>query len=260
MDAIKRLLFSIILLFIATSLYSSSYSFRKYQHVREFYSNIYQDTIDIGIKNNLPPAAVMAIAGLESGYGRGYVSKITGNILSLGAFKGDAELPSLYLPYSKSQKKVLFDPKEILRHSKTDLVYKQRPKSLKRDYRPSKYAGSTKKLEFLLYNHNSKKQAIKACLNDFVTRWISTSSNIKSFRDAKVYLNRQVEINGLKVLFEKKLNEKFIDMIGGHKNSFNYRKTWPKKVKLIMKKTGLIELVREIYINKKDFNTAWDLK
>ena len=90
----------LILSITITNLFSSEYSFRKYIHVESFYSDISLDSIEIGVKNNIPPAAMMAIAGLESGYGSGYVAQITGNILSLGAFKGDKELPRLYLPYS----------------------------------------------------------------------------------------------------------------------------------------------------------------
>ena len=202
----------------------------------------------------------MAIAGLESGYGRGYVSQITGNILSLGAFKGDNELPILYLPYSKSSKSVVFDPKNIKKHSKNDLAWKKRPKSYKRDYRPNPYAGSTNNLELLKYDNNLKKMANRACLNDFATRWITNKSKVKVFKNAKIWLDKQISMHGVKILFDEQTNKQFIDMIGGHPHSFNYRETWPKKAKLIMKKVGLVELTKNIYKNNMKFNEVWDSK
>ena len=253
-----KYLFILLTLAISfTSLYANKYSFRKYQHVKEFYKEITPKAVDICLKHNLPPAAVLAIAGLESGYGRGYVAQITGNILSLGAFKGDKELPRLYLPYSKSKQKILFDPNEIKQHPDSDLSWKKRAKSYKRDYRPDPHAGTTKDLELLLYNNTLKCDAHSACLNDFATRWIHDGSRIKVFKSTRIWLDSIVNKNNTQVLFNMNTNKEFIDRIGGHSNSFNYRKTWPKKVKLIMKKVGLVELIDDIYNNKMSFEDAW---
>jgi hypothetical protein len=52
-------------------------------------------------------------------------------------------------------------------------------------------------------------------------------------------------------------NIKFIERVGGHPNSFNYRDSWPKKAKLIMKKVGLVELIDDIYNKKMSFEEAW---
>ncbi len=243
--------------FFVATLQADKYSFRKYNHVKKFYSEITLEVIEVSKKYKLPAAAVLAVAGLESGYGSGYVSQITGNILSLGAFKSDRELPPLYLPYSKSKKKILFDPKEIKKHFKDDLSYKKREKSLKRDYRPDPYAGTSKKLELLKYDKVLKEKAYKACLNDFATRWISSSSNIKAFRNARNYLDSIVQKDGLKILFSKNANKNFINKIGGIPHSFNYRETWPKKVNLIMNRTGLIKLVDDIDSKNMSFDEAW---
>ncbi len=257
----KLLISTIILLSMFINLSASNnYSCRKYLHVKSFYNNIATDCIEVGLQNNIPPAALMAIAGLESGYGNGYVAQITGNILSLGAFKGDKELPRVYLPYSKSKKSVLFDPQEIKKMPESDLVWKKRPKSYKRDYRPTPYSGTTKKLELLKYDKNLKEKANKDCLNDFAIRWIVKSSNVKVFSDARIWLDSQVLKYGKDILFDKKTNKSFISMIGGHPHSFNYRRTWPKKAKLIMKKAGLVELSNEIYTNKTTFENAWSNK
>jgi len=253
----KKLLLLLTILLITTSLSAKSKGFRKYAHVKSFYKSITMQTITIAKQNDLPAAAILAIAGLESGYGSGYVAQITGNILSLGAFKSDRELPPLYLPYSTSKKRILFDPKVIISFPRSDLHYKLRAKSYKRDYRPLEYAGSTKNLEYLKYNEASRKAAHKACLNDFATRWITLDSNIKAFRDAKIYLNKQLEEHGEKILFSMNINKGFIEKIGGVPNSFNYRKTWPKKVELIMHKTALVELVDDIVNKNMSFDEAW---
>lgn len=254
----KKLFITLCIVVVASSsLYADKYSFRKYSHVKDFYSSVTKDTIDISIKYHLPPAAVLAIAGLESGYGQGYVAQITGNILSLGAFKGDKELPRLYLPYSTSKKKVLFMPKEIKKEPTSDLLWKKRPKSYKRDYRPAKFAGTTKKLELLSDDKTLKQKANKACLIDFASRWICSTSNIKTFRNTRKWLDEQVKKNGIEILFSMSLNKEFIERIGGHKNSFNYRKPWPKKAKLIMRKVGLVQLVKNVHVKNMNFKDAW---
>jgi hypothetical protein len=248
---------TLLVILISQAIEANQYSFRKYSHVKRFYKEIYKKSIAIGLKSSVPPAAIMAIAGLESGYGSGYISQITGNILSLGAYKSDAELPSLYLPYLKSKKIPLFDPIEIAKHKKNDLLYKQRPKSYKRDYRPAPFAGTIENLELLKYNTKLKEKAYGLCINDFTSRWINENSKIKVFKNTRLWLNKKIFSKGTGILLTKKLNKEFIYKIGGVPNSFNYRKTWPKKVNLIMQKVGLVELVYDIEINKKSFNEAW---
>jgi len=254
----KYLLILLALIVSFTTLNADNkHSFRKYQHVKDFYKDITPKAIDICVKHNLPPAAVLAIAGLESGYGRGYVAQITGNILSLGAFKGDKELPRLYLPYSKSKQTILFDPNEIKKYPKSDLSWKKRDKSYKRDYRPHPYAGTTKNLELLIYSNDLRCKAHSACLNDFAQRWMSKNSRIKAFRDTEIWLEKLVSQKGKQILFNINTNKEFIERVGGHPNSFNYRQTWPKKAKLIMRKVGLVELIDDIYNKKMTFEEAW---
>jgi len=253
-------LFTFVILSL-TSLHADVYRYRRYSHVKDFYYNITADTIEVCKKYKLPPAAVLAIAGLESGYGRGYVAQITGNILSLGTFKGDKELPILYLPYSKSKDKVLFDPKKIKRHDKNDLIWKKRPNSYKRDYRPTPYAGTTKKLELLIYSNSLMKKAHKDCLNDFATRWIVKKSNIKAFANTRIWLDKVIAKNkNANILFDLSVNEEFLNRIGGHPHSFNNRTTWPKKAKAIIKNAGLIALLTDIEYKKMSFNKAWSSK
>ena len=254
----ELLTFFTLIILSLTSLHANVYSYRKYSHVKDFYSNITADVVEVCKKYKLPPAAVLAIAGLESGYGRGYVAQITGNILSLGAFKGDKKLPGLYLPYSKSKDKVLFDPKKIKMHKKNDLVWKKRPESYKRDYRPAPYVGTIKNLELLKYNSNLMKKAHEDCLNDFATRWIVKKSNIKAFANTRIWLDKLIAKNkNTNILFNLRVNKEFINRIGGHPKSFNNRAAWPKKAKAVMKNVGLIALLANIEYKKMNFNKAW---
>lgn len=256
----KLVLINLIILLSISSSYANELTLRKYNNVKIFYDANTKDAIEIAKKYRLPPAALLAIAGLESGYGSGYVAQITGNILSLGAFKSDAELPALYLPYSKSKKMVLFDPNQIKKYTKDDLIWKMRPKSLKRDYRPAPYAGTKDNLAMLLYDKKLKYKANQACFIDFSTRWIVKSSNIKAFKDTRIWLDALVKKKGIEILFSEDTNNKFISKIGGHPNSFNYRKSWPKKVKFIMDRAGLVNLTKNMEFKDMNFTQAWEIK
>ena len=154
-----------------------TYRYRKYLHVKNFYKDIASDAVKIGLKYNVPPAALLAIAGVESGYGRGYVAHITGNILSLGAKSNEAELPALYLPNLKDDSSKILYGNMIEEYEADKLVWKKRPKSLKKDYRPKSIAGTTKELDFLDKNPAEKREANLACLEDFAIYWISKNTH-----------------------------------------------------------------------------------
>jgi len=250
---------SLITLFLLLSILNANeFKLRKYSNVKEFYNSITKDVIELSIKYNTPPAAILAIAGLESGYGSGYVAQITGNILSLGANKNEKELPALNLPYCQTDKlkSTLFDPKEQQACSK--LIWKKRPKSLKKDYRPNPIAGSKKNLEYFKYNQNAYTQAKLQNIKDFLTKWLKTSHKYKPFKESKLWLEEQVRVKGKDTLFKLQTNIEFINKIGGRSNSFNYRKSWVKKVEYILKNSGLNDLSKKIYYNKSSFEKAWN--
>lgn len=257
---LKKILILIALLVsfaYGANTYDDNYRYRKYSHVKDFYKPLVQETIKLSLKYNMPPAAILAIASVESGYGRGYVAKITANILSLGANKGERELPSVYLPNHIKTKEVIYNPQEIKKFAKNQLKWKQRPKSLKKDYRPNRVAGSTEELE---YFDNHLKERIEANLKnikDFSTRWISLSNRHVAFSDARKLLDKKVNLYGKKILFDKELNIEFINQIGGKPQSFNYRKSWPKKVISVLNNSGLVELTSKLYLDKKSFDEAW---
>jgi hypothetical protein len=235
---------------------ASEYRYRKYEHVKKFNKELASGTIKIALKYNVPPAAILAIASVESGYGRGYVAKITGNILSLGAKKGEKELPALYLPSIKKPFKILYNPTEISKYKKNELIYKKRAKSLKKDYRPLPYAGTSKYLDYFDKNPKERLKANLACIEDFCRDWINKNYRFKPFKKARHDLTKRVKEKGKEALFTDKTAIEFINNIGGKPNSFNYRQTWPKKVISVMNNTGLIELMKEIK-KGKNFNEAW---
>lgn len=252
----KNLLLILILLNTFLYSYNKEFSYRKYAHVKIFYEDLIKDTVKLGLKYNIPPAAILAIASVESGYGRGYVASISGNILSLGANKNEKALPSLYLPNIIKPYSIIYNENEIKKYKKSELRYKQREKSLKKDYRPENIRGTSNNLDFFDKDKIEKQKANMKNIKDFCTKWISLSNSHIVFRNAKIYLEEEVKKHGKEVLFTKELNENFIKSIGGVKNSFNYRKSWSKKVIQVLNKTGLIELSSQIN-NKQTFEESW---
>lgn len=237
---------------------AAEFSYRKYTHVKDFYADIAQKSVEIGLKYNVPPAALLAIAGVESGYGRGYVAHISGNIFSLGAGREDAELPALYLPNLKKDKnKIIYSDSIIKQYKSSELEWKHRPKSLKKDYRPAQIAGTTKELDYFDTHAQKRAQAHAKNMEDFAKNWISTSKKYKPFVEARLMLDQEVKSRGKEILFTKKLNEKFLKMISGKANSFNYRTTWAPKVIQVMQRAGLVELTTKLHTGTKSFEELW---
>lgn len=235
-----------------------AYSFRKYNHVTKFYEKLSVDATRVCMEQNVPPAALLAIAGLESGWNKGYISKITGNILSLGSSKrrGDIRLPALYLPRLKKDKRILFDSLEIASIDKSKYYMEQRPSSLKKDYRPAPWAGTKFRLGYFEHHPEAKAKAHAENITDFVTVFISRTSKISAYRKTRALMDALVKKHGKKILLKESTAIQFINGIGGKKNSYNFRKTWPIKVIGIMRKAGLVPLTDAIY-NGKTFKESW---
>ncbi len=234
-----------------------SYKYRKYNHVKRLYERLALLVTELCIEYKVPPAAVLSIMSLESGWGKGYIGKITGNFLSLNAARNDAELPALKMPKSVKTKQFILDKKILAKYSKEEIIWEMRPASLKKDYRPKGMAGTTSNLDYFLNNPEALTQANLENVKDFVTRFISYASRIKAYNQARKLLDDEIEKNGVEILFSIELNQKFIKTIGGKPNSFNFRKTWPKKVINILKNVGAVELTNDLYLNKQSFKEAW---
>jgi hypothetical protein len=236
--------------------FASEYKYRKYEHIKDFLKPLIEPTVKLGLKYNVPPSAILAIACVESGYGRGYVASISGNIMSLGANKGEKDLPTLYLPNTKEPYKIIYNPKEIAKYKKDELIYKKRARSLKKDYRPLYFAGRVNYLHYFDEHSKEKLKANLACIKDFCIKWISYQNKFEPFKKAREDLDNSVKKYGKDTLFCEKTVTKFIYNIGGKKNSFNYRKSWPKKVITVIQNIGLIQLTIDIR-DKKDFDKVW---
>jgi len=242
---------------VKDSLKPLKYRLRKYAHVKAFYKAIAKSVTKLCIKENVPPAAVLAMAALESGWNRGYVGRITGNILSLGARKGDKELPALYLPDYIKNGNVVFDSLKILHYNKSKLFWKQRPPSLKKDYRPNDIAGTKYQLAYFKYHPKAKAKAQIQNVKDFLNVFISHKSKISAYRKARQHLDNLVFKHGKDILLNKETALYFINAISGKPNTFNYRKTWPKKVTSILNNAGLVILTKKLYKSHKKFEQVW---
>jgi len=245
-----------ITIFISGNVFAAEYSLRKYEHVKTFYQSIAQSAIDLGLEHNVPPAAILAMAGVESGYGRGYVARITGNILSLGARKGEAELPPLNLPTHIPTDKVLVDKDRIASTPDEELKWKERLPSLKKDYRPDAFAGTEKRLAFLQRNPDDRIESRRANISDFVSSWISDKSAVPLFAEARTWLDQTVADEGKDSLLSCKMAKAFISRIGGKPRSFNHRESWVKKVNTIMDRGGLCSLTQAMS-EGTPFDIAW---
>ena len=240
-----------------TSRNSEEYRYRKYNHVSTFYARMTRSTIDLCVQHNAPPAAILSIISLESGWGRGYVGRISGNIMSLNARSSDPELPALTLPVHMPTGTVIFDPVDLEDYDAADIEIQQRPPSLKKDYRPADIAGTTTDLTFFKYHQKERTRANIQNIKDFISGFLSEKSSIAAYREARKMLDDAVAEGGKEVLFTEEVNKRFIRTIGGRPNSFNTRETWPKKVIDIMDNTGAVNLTRQIYVDKQTFAQSY---
>ncbi|MGY5352344.1 hypothetical protein ACXGQW_07255 [Wenyingzhuangia sp. IMCC45533] len=236
---------------------TSIYKYRKYNHVKELYGRISAPVIQMCIEYKIPPAAVLSIISLESGWGQGYIGRITGNFLSLNAVGTEAELPALRMPKSIKTKNVILGKKALAKTLKTDIIWEIRPASLKKDYRPSPMAGTIENLDYFIDHPYELTKANLENVRDFATRFISYTSRIRAYNQARELLDNKIATHGINILFDENLNIQFINTIGGKPNSFNYRKTWSKKAINILKNVGAVELSKDLYLYHKTFKEAW---
>ncbi len=234
-----------------------NYKYRKYGHVKKLYKRLATPITELCIKHKLPPAAVLSIISLESGWGNGYIGKITGNFMSLNTRLNDTQLPALTMPKNKKTGAIILSQQKLASTPKTNIVWQKRPSSLKKDYRPEGIAGTTENLDYFLNHPNELTAANIENVRDFATKFIAYTSGIRAYREARKMLDEEIEKNGIEILFDYDLNNRFIYTIGGRPSSFNFRKTWPKKVMSILRNVGAHNLTKDIYVNHKTFNEAW---
>lgn len=235
---------------------SPYYSLRKYAHVQTFYDLTAEEAVKIGLKDNVPPAAILAIAGWESGYGQGYVAQITGNIMSLGARKGEAELPPLTLPRNRATNQIMIDVDKAKRLPKDEVVWQKRPPSLKKDYRPKPYAGTADNLLYFRNHPQALKLAYADVMQDFSSSWISDKSKVPVFFKAAENMDKLVKRDGKTALLNCQVAKDFVKSIGGQPRSFNTRPAWITHVNKVMDNAGLCQLAQDVY-KGESFKLAW---
>jgi len=257
---IKKIAIAYISLTGFTDFDAQDFSLRKYEHVKDFYSPITSNIVNLCLRFNTPPGSILAICGWETGYGSGYVYRITGNILSVQGTSSDYILPPLTLPVDKFDNYIL-DYNEIGGGGLSeDIVkWKKRPPSFKKDYRPDGIAGTSSNLAHFEYHPDFRNQASLLCIKDFLSKRLSKKSNILVYRKTRQWLNNLVKIHGKKILFDRQINLEFIERMGGKPNSFCPHKSWVTNVKNLIKRGGFCKLASSI--NKtKNFNKSWNLK
>ncbi len=235
---------------------ATHYSLRKYAHVQTFYDLTAEEAVKIGLKDNVPPAAILAIAGWESGYGQGYVAQITGNIMSLGARKGEAELPPLTLPKNRATNQIMIDIDKAKRMPKDEVVWQKRPPSLKKDYRPKPYAGTANNLLYFRNHPQALKLAYANVMRDFSSSWISEKSKVPVFLKAAENMDKLVKRDGKTALLNCQVAKDFVKSIGGQPRSFNTRPAWITHVNKVMDNAGLCALTQGVY-KGESFKLAW---
>ncbi|MGY6649163.1 hypothetical protein [Wenyingzhuangia sp. IMCC45574] len=236
---------------------SSKFKYRKYSHVTRFYKRLAKPVTDLCMQHKVPPAAVLSILSLESGWGKGYIGNITGNFLSLNATSKDFELPALTMPKDIISGKTILDSRVLANTPKENIIWEDRPPSLKKDYRPDSIAGTKENLDYFLFHPKELTKANLKNVRDFVKRFISKNSSIKAYREARILLDKAIEEKGIEVLFTDELNKNFLFTIGGRPHSYNFRPTWPKKVMSIYRNVGVNDLCKELYLDKKTFEAVW---
>lgn len=236
-----------------------TFKYRKYGHVKKLYKRLANPVTELCIKHKIPPAAVLSIISLESGWGNGYIGKITGNFMSLNASRkrNDIQLPALRMPKNKKTGKIIIRQSILNKMSKEAIIWQNRPSSLKKDYRPNGIAGTKENLDYFLINADKLTEANLENIEDFATKFIAYTSGIRAYRQAREMLDLEIEKHGIDILFDPELNRKFIYTIGGRPSSFNNRATWPKKVINILRHVGANQLTKDLYINHKSFEQAW---
>ena len=207
-----------------------------------------------------PPGAILAIACLESGFGKSYVSRVSGNILSLNAMETEKALPPLQLPVLGHNDYIIDNQrlKKILATGNEIKVVK-RPPSLKKDYRPTEIAGGFMDLDYFLYHPEEKEAAWQNNIKDLLYNRISENSSYTAYREAHTFCMRVKTNKSITLLFSNKTSTHFLFLIGGRPQSYNSNFSWRQKTQNLVYSLGLDVFLRNYLMLYKDkFNlTGW---
>ena len=236
---------------------------RKLPEIAFFYKHISVDVIKAAVSTNIPPAAILAIIGFESRYGKNYISKITGNITGVRAVERENMMPPVKLPSLRYNYNVFLNVKEISNYKKNEVKWVQYPPTYLRDYRPIPIRGTTLKLDYFKYRPFLEKKARIQSVLDFGNIALSRNSEYKAMKETREWLDDLVAKNGKQIIFEPAVTYAFIDKISGKQNkdtySEFYRPDWSKRVKQLVDKTGFISFSKDLYYKRYTFEEAWGI-
>lgn len=237
------------------------YLSRKIPKIAFFYKHIAVDLIKASVRANIPPAAVLAIVGLESKYGENYISKITGNITGAVALERENMMPPVKLPSLRYGYQAFLNKKKVAKHRPSDIRWVQYPPSYLIDYRPIPLRGTELKLDYFEYRPLLKKHAQIQSVVDFGALIISNKSEFDAIKEARQWLDELVAQEGKQVIFESQVAYAFIDKISGRgKNTYpKYNKAWGAKVKRLIESTGFVPFVRDLHHKRYTFEEAWGI-
>jgi hypothetical protein len=227
-------------------------------HVTDFFKKLTPLVISESLETGVPPVALLAMAALESGYNTGYVSRITGNILSLNALQNEIMLPSLQLYFHPETKQAILDPQKLkkLLDSGILLELQTRPSALKKDYRPIGIAGTSKHLHYFLNDELLSRHAWKQNIHDFLSGRIHPTHKSPAYRSAYYYSQEIKQRKNLDFLFSQETAIHFLSLVGGKIHSFNANPEWVHKTVNLVKNMGLEIFVQE-YLSA--FKSRYDL-
>ena len=210
------------------------------------------------LEKGAPPASILSIACLESGFGKSYVSRVSGNLLSLNALDTETALPPLQLPVV-GHNDYIIDTQRLKKMLATgnEIKVVKRPASLKKDYRPKEIAGGFTELDYFLYHQEEKFSAWQNNIKDLLYNRISEKSAYSAYRETNALCLRIKTNRSITLLFSNKTSTHFLSLIGGRPQSYNANLSWRQKTHNIVYSMGLDVYLRNyLMLYKKEFNLS----
>ncbi|MBN2143699.1 MAG: glucosaminidase domain-containing protein, partial [Candidatus Aureabacteria bacterium] len=208
------------------------------------------------LKTGAPPAAILSIACLESGFGAGYIAGISGNILSLNAKQNETMLPPLTVYVYKN--KIIFNKiklKEVLSVGKP-LEIQLRPASLKKDYRMEGFGGGTTHLDYFIHHPQQRYLAWEKNIQDLLYDRLNPKSKNIPYLESYRFCQELKNSGRLDALLADSSAIKFLYLIGGRPLSFNPREEWRTKTEKLVVTFGFNQFLK-LYLNT--FKDSYDL-
>ena len=236
---------------------------RRFPWVMEFYRELTPIAVEEAMRTGIPAPAIMAIAGHESGFGRGYVARVSGNILSLGARGSDVVLPPLTV-LENGRGEILLEFDRTTRQQSIPSGYRwvKKPPSYKKDYRPPGICGTDGGFDYFIKNPAERLAAWRKNVRDFAEGRINEDSPVEAYRRAYQFARKMKNSHSRSYVFSERRAMEFIRLVGGHPQSFNSNPEWPDRVISLLRRAHLSEIAEDYYhgrnlASKRENNTSY---